>query len=69
MRRRRILFGGAVVRMEDTGLPKYVTFGELVVSTGFGGQDKEWMGCRLDNLSAFGINVDPWTIAAQDEWQ
>ena len=32
-----------------------------------GGQQKEWMGCFLDNLGAFGINVDQWTTAAQDE--
>ena len=32
-----------------------------------GGQEKEWMGCFLDNLRAFGINADQWTTAAQDE--
>ena len=25
------------------------------------------MGCLLDNLRAFGINVDQWATAAQDE--
>ena len=30
LRRRRILFAGFVVRMEDTRLPEYVIFGELV---------------------------------------
>ena len=25
------------------------------------------VGCFLDNLRAFGINADQWTIAAQDE--
>ena len=25
------------------------------------------MGCFLDDLRAFGINADQWTIAAQDE--
>ena len=25
------------------------------------------MGCFLDDLGAFGINVDQWTIAAQNE--
>ena len=25
------------------------------------------MGCFLDDLRAFGINVDQWTTAAQDE--
>ena len=32
-----------------------------------GGQEKEWMGCFLDDLSALGINADQWTTAAQDE--
>ena len=32
-----------------------------------GGQEKEWMGCLLDDLRGFGINVDQWTTAAQDE--
>ena len=32
-----------------------------------GGQEKEWMGCCLDDLRAFGIIADQWTIAAQDE--
>ena len=27
------------------------------------------MGCFLDDLRAFGINVDEWTTAAQDEGQ
>ena len=31
------------------------------------GQEKEWMACYLDDLRAFGINVDQWTTAAQDE--
>ena len=32
-----------------------------------GGGQKEWMGCFLDDLKAFGIDVDQWTTAAQDE--
>ena len=32
-----------------------------------GGRGKEWMGCLLDDLRAFGINVGQWTTAAQDE--
>ena len=32
-----------------------------------GGQEKEWMGCFLNYLRAFGINADQWTTAAQDE--
>ena len=32
-----------------------------------GGQGKEWMGCFLDDLRAFGINAEQRTTAAQDE--
>ena len=68
LRRRRILFAGFVARMEDTRLPKCVMFGEMVGGVGcVGGQEKEWMGCFLDDLRAFGINADQWTTAAQDE--
>ena len=43
-------------------------FGEMVGGAGcVGGQEKEWMGCFLDDLRAFGINSDQWTTAAQDE--
>ena len=56
------MFAGFVARMEDTRLPKCVMFGEII-----GGQGKEWMGCFLDDLRAFGINADQWTTAAQDE--
>ena len=66
--RRRILFAGSVARMEDTRLLKCVMFGEMVGGAGFvGDQEKEWMGCFLDDLRAFGINADQWTTAAQDE--
>ena len=42
---------------------------EMVGGAGcVGGQEKEWMGCFLDDLRAFGINADhQWTTAAQDE--
>ena len=55
--------------MEDTRLPKCVMFGEIMVGGAgcVGGQEKEWMGCFLDDLRAFGINADQWTTAAQDE--
>ena len=29
-----------------------------------GGQEKEWMGCFLDDLRAFGINANQWKTAA-----
>ena len=68
LRRRRILFAGFLARMEDTRLPKRVMFGEMVGGAGcVGGQEKEWVGCFLDYLRAFGINADQWTTAAQDE--
>ena len=31
------------------------------------GPGKEWIGCFLDDLRAFGINTDQWATAAQDE--
>ena len=49
-------------------LPKCVNFGELVGGVGcVGGQEKEWMGCFLEDLRAFDINADQWTTGAQDE--
>ena len=54
--------------MEDTRLPKCMMFEELTGGAGcVGGQEKEWIGCFLDDLRAFGINADQWTTAAQDE--
>ena len=54
--------------MEDTRLPKCVMFGELVGGAGcVGGQGKEWMGCFLYDLRAFGISSDQCTTATQDE--
>ena len=68
LRRRRILFAGFVARMEDMRLLKCVMFGEMVEGADcVGGQEKEWMGCFLDDLRAFGINADQWTTVAQDE--
>ena len=37
-----------------------------------GGQEKEWMGCFLDDLRAFGISADQWTTAVvqgEVEWR
>ena len=68
MRRRRIFFAGFLARMEDMRLPKCVMFGEVVRGAGcVGGQEKEWMGCFLDDLRALDVNADQWTTAAQDE--
>ena len=68
LRRRRIFFAGFVARMEDTRLPKCVMFGDMVGgAVCVGPQEKEGMGCFLDDLRAFSINADQWTTAAQDE--
>ena len=65
LRRRRMLFAGFVARMKDTRLPKCVVFGELVGGAGcVGDQEKEWMGCFLDDLRVFGINAGQYTTAA-----
>ena len=62
------MVAGFVARMEDTRLPKCVMFGGLVGARAvWGARKKEWMGCFLDDLRAFGINADQWTTAAQDE--
>ena len=54
--------------MEDTRLSKCVMFGEMLGGAGcVGNQEKEWMGCFLDDLRAFGINGNQCTTAAQDE--
>ena len=54
--------------MEDTRLPKCVIFEELVADADcVGGQEKEWIGCFLDDLRAFGISAEQWTTAAQNE--
>ena len=59
LRRRRILFAGFVARTKDARLSKCVMSGELVGGTGcVRGKEKEWMGCFLDDLRAFGINTD-----------
>ena len=68
LRRRWILSAEILARKEDTRLPKCAMFGEMVGGAGcVGAQEKEWMGCFLDDLRAFGINADQWTTAAQDE--
>ena len=59
LRKRRIRFAGFVARKEDTRLPNRVMFGELVGgAVSSGGQEKERMGCLLDDLRFFGIDPD-----------
>ena len=61
---RRLYAGGGsclgfAAHMEDTRLPKCAMFGEMMGGAGcLGGQEKEWMGCFLGDLRAFGINAD-----------
>ena len=58
-RRGWILFAEFVARMEETRLPKYVMFGELVGGAGCArGKIKEWMECLLNYLGVFVIGVD-----------
>ena len=67
IRRRRILFAGFVARVEDTILPKWIIFGELVGGAGcVWGQGEKWIGCFLDDLRAFGINTDQWTTSREN---
>ena len=66
MRTRWIVFVGFVASTKDTRLPKCMVFGELVGDAGcVGSREKEWMGCFLDDLRAFGINADQWTTTAR----
>ena len=68
IRRMQILFAEFLVRMEDTRLPKIGNFGELVGGTCcVGGQGKEWIGYLMVDLRVFGMSLDQWTTAAQDE--
>ena len=58
-RRRGILFAGFVASMEDARLLDCEMFRGLMGSAGcVEGQGKEWMGCPLGDLRAFGINAD-----------
>ena len=62
------MLAGFVARMKDTRLPKCMVFVEMVGVAGcVEGQEKEWMGCFLDDFRAFGMNADQWTTTAQDE--
>ena len=59
MRRMRILFAGFVARMEDTRLPKCVTFVELVGGAGClgGGQGKERMSVSWTTLELSSVST------------
>ena len=50
-----------------TSIYKYIHIESVGGAGCVGGQEKEWVGCFLDDLKAFGLNADQWTTAAQDE--
>ena len=65
MRKRRILFGGFVARMEEERLPQRVMFGELVGGKGYSGeQEKDWMAHLKEDMSTFGMKFEGWRKAA-----
>ena len=66
--RRMALFAGFVARMGDTRLPNCVMFERVMWGAGcVGAQEKEWTGCLVNDLRAFGINAGQWTTVAQDD--
>ena len=58
-----------MARIEDKRLQESIVFGELVGGAGcMERQEKEWIGCFLDDLRAFDINANQWwTTSAQNE--
>ena len=67
LRARRLLWAGALTRMEDGRLPKRVMFGTIKdgVKKGRGGQEKEWVACVESDVRAFKIQQN-WKHAARD---
>lgn len=60
-----------VAYMEDKTLPNCVFSGEFVRGVNSGGdQEKDRMGCPLDDIGALGTHTNQWTIAVEDnnEW-
>ena len=75
VRKRRLLFGGLVVRMEDERLPKLVLLGETERGKrSVGGQEHCWMRRLEEDLVAFNVADEKkrgaWKTSAQDpeEW-
>lgn len=65
--RRRLLWAGKLVRMQDSRLPKAMMFGELVDGKRRrGGQPKNWRHCLSDALDKFGIDMGSWRTCASD---
>ncbi len=68
IRRRRLLWAGKIVRMDDSRLPKVMLFGELDAGRRRdGGQTKTWRQCLMDDLKKFQIDSKTWTDVAADE--
>ena len=65
VRKRRILFAGFIARMGEERLPQRVMFGELGGGKSYqGGQDKDWLAHRKENISVFGMKFEVWRKAA-----
>ena len=81
IRKRRILFAGAVARQNEGRLPRRVMLGKMTGGEGRrpSGQPKSWYRCLLDDLKVFnategstehsklvfGVEAEVWTIAAK----
>jgi hypothetical protein len=71
IRRRRLLWAGAIARMPDDRLPKQILFGELNGGERLrGGQETKWRRCVMDDLRSFNIPLENWVELAQegDAW-
>ena len=57
VRTRRLLWAGALIRMDDRRLPKWMMIGTLErgVKKGQGGQEKDWTACVNSDVRAFSI--------------
>ena len=67
LRARRLLWAGALTRMDDGRLPKRVMFGTIKdgVKKGRGGQEKDWVACVESDVRSFKIQQN-WKHATQD---
>ena len=65
VRTRRLLWAGALLRMDDHRLPERVMSGELenAGKRGPGEEEKDWTYCVADDLRLFGVTGD-WRTAA-----
>ena len=58
VRRRRLLFAGAIARQPDHRLPKRLLFGRLAggENPGVGRPEQDWLRCLVEDFEAFGAN-------------